>query len=465
MRFDAAANSKVLACVMSQTKLACRPRRFRGSKTAPANLTQITSRGWRRGSICPSSASCTTIARRLRRSREFIIRTNRRRKLSKHTCGRIAISRRRPRKLSPNYSASLTRSSVNRKPSAKPNSRASRRPVRRAWQSFANGAQSPRLTPNPKIETSEFDQRMIDHALRLAARGIGRVSPGPLVGCVVVDSQQQIAGEGFYVYDELKHAETLALEQARGRALGGTAYISLEPHAHQGRTSPCTDALIKAGIKRVVAPIEDPNPKVSGRGFAHLREAGIEVLTGVCAQEAAQLNEAYIHFMGAGRPFVHLKMAATLDGKIATRTGESRWITGEAARARVHELRHSSDAIMVGGRTARADDPLLTDRSGRPRRRPLVRVVIEQYLQISPESQLVQTSEAAPVIIFACDDSDTEALSALHARGVEVISQGSALDLGSTLEELGRRSIQSVLVEGGASLAGLSPHACVGKQN
>ena len=296
---------------------------------------------------------------------------------------------------------------------------------------------------------------MILRALELAARGAGLVSPGPLVGCVIVDQQQQIAGEGFYVYEQLKHAETLALEQARDRARGGTAYISLEPHAHQGRTPPCTDGLIKAGIKRVVAPIEDPNPKVSGRGFAHLRDAGIEVVTGVCLEEAAQLNEAYIHFMRTARPFVHLKLAVTLDGKIATRTGESRWITGEAARARVHELRHSSDAIMVGGRTARADDPLLTDRSGKTRRRPLVRVVIEQFVQLSPESQLVQTSDTAPVIIFACNESDAGTLDALQSRGVEVISQGSALDLHSTLDELGRRSIQSVLVEGGASLAGL----------
>ena len=295
----------------------------------------------------------------------------------------------------------------------------------------------------------------MQRALELAARGIGLVSPGPLVGSVIVDPQQQTVGEGFYVYDEVKHAETIALEQAGEHARGGTAYISLEPHAHQGRTPPCTDALIKAGIKRVVAPIEDPNPRVSGRGFAHLCEAGIEVSADVLTEEAARLNEAYIHLMRTGRPFVHLKMAVTLDGKIATRTGESRWITGETARARVHEMRHQYDAIMVGGRTARADDPLLTDRSGKTRRRPLARVVIEQYLQISPESRLVQTSDAAPVIIFACDDTDDDTLSALQARGVEVISQGSALDLGSTLEELGRRSIQSVLVEGGASLAGL----------
>lgn len=296
---------------------------------------------------------------------------------------------------------------------------------------------------------------MMQRALELAAQGVGQVSPGPLVGTVIVDAHGEIAGEGFYLYDQINHAETVALERAGDKARGGTAYVSLEPHAHQGRTPPCTDTLIKAGITRVVAPIEDPNPKVSGRGFAHLREAGVEVQTGVMAEAASRLNESYIHFMRTGRPFVHLKMAASLDGKVATVNGDSRWITGEQARARVHELRHRSDAIMIGGRTARTDDPLLTDRSGQKRRRPLVRVVIEQYLRMSPESQLAQTTEAGPVLIFACDHPDPDELNNLQSRGVEVVAQGSALDLASVLEELGRRSIQSVLVEGGPFLAGL----------
>src|SRR5438876_1424956 len=280
-------------------------------------------------------------------------------------------------------------------------------------------------------------------ALELAAHGVGLASPGPLVGCAIV-AEGEIIGEGFYDFQKVKHAETFALEQAGERARGATAYISLEPHAHHGRTPPCTDALIAAGIKRVVAPIEDPNPKVSGRGFAHLREAGVEVSTGLLADEAARLNEAYIHFMRTGRPFVHLKLAVSLDGKVATFAGDSRWITGAEARERVHDLRHQYDAIMVGGRTARADDPLLTDRSGRKRRRPLVRVVIEQYLRMSPESQLAQTTDAAPVLIFAHADSEPETVSALQSRGVEVFSQeGSILELSSVLDELARRSIQS----------------------
>jgi diaminohydroxyphosphoribosylaminopyrimidine deaminase / 5-amino-6-(5-phosphoribosylamino)uracil reductase len=305
-------------------------------------------------------------------------------------------------------------------------------------------------------EWTNIDRLMMARALELAAQGAGQVSPGPLVGTVVVDAAGEVIGEGFYLFDQIKHAETNALEQARERARGGTAYVSLEPHAHQGRTRPCTDALLKAGIKRVVAPIEDPNPKVSGRGFAHLREGGIEVCTGLLAEEASRLNEAYIHFMRTSRPFVHLKLAASLDGKVATFSGESRWITGVEARARGHELRHQYDAIMVGGRTARIDDPLLTDRSGQKRRRPLVRIVIEQFLRMSPESQLAQTADSAPVMIFVHGDAEPETVSALQSRGVEVVNQeGSALELPSVLDELGRRSIQSVLVEGGPSLAGL----------
>jgi diaminohydroxyphosphoribosylaminopyrimidine deaminase/5-amino-6-(5-phosphoribosylamino)uracil reductase len=195
---------------------------------------------------------------------------------------------------------------------------------------------------------------------------------------------------------------------------------------------------------------------VSGRGFAHLRETGVEVRTGVCAGEATRLNEAYIHYMHTSRPFVHLKLAVSLDGKVATFGGDSRWITGEAARAATHDLRHQYDAIMVGGRTARVDDPLLTDRSGRRRQRPLIRVVIEQYLRLSPESQLAQTAGAGPVLLFAQADHDAKAAENLRARGVEVVDQsGSTLDLQSVLEELGKRQVQSVLVEGGPFLARL----------
>ncbi len=292
-------------------------------------------------------------------------------------------------------------------------------------------------------------------ALELAARGQGQVSPSPLVGCVIVADGGEVVGEGYYLYERLKHAETLALEQAGPRARGATAYVSLEPHAHHGRTPPCTDALISAGIKRVVAPIEDPNPKVSGKGFAHLREAGIEVCTGIMVSEAARLNEKYIHCMRHARPFAHLKLACSLDGRTATHTGDSRWITGEESRARVHDLRHEYDAILVGANTAVIDDPLLTDRSGRVRRRPLTRVVLDQTLRLSPDSQLARTAHDAPVLVFSSERAGASAIATLESRGVEVIRQASdERDLLSMLRELGRRSIQSVLVEGGSTVAG-----------
>ena len=292
-------------------------------------------------------------------------------------------------------------------------------------------------------------------ALELAARGVGLVSPSPLVGCVVARGEE-IVGEGFYLYENLKHAETLALEQAGARARGATAYVSLEPHAHHGRTPPCTTALIEAGVARVVSPVEDPNPLVAGRGFTALRAAGVEVSVGLLAREAERLNEKYFHWHRAGRPFVHLKLATTLDGRIATRTGDSRWITGEAARARVQLLRHEADAILVGAGTAAADDPLLTDRSGLARRRPLARVVLDDALRLSAESRLAQTAREWPVIVFTSEDTAEERAGALEDCGVEVIREGGgARDALRVLKHLKRRELQSVLVEGGATAAGL----------
>lgn len=281
-----------------------------------------------------------------------------------------------------------------------------------------------------KTTWTDTDRRMMARALELARKGIGQASPGPLVGCVIVSPTAEIAGEGFYLFEELNHAETIALAQARDKARGATAYVSLEPHAHHGRTPPCTDALLAAGIKRVVAPIEDLNPKVSGKGFAHLRAAGVDVQTGLLAEEATEINEAYLHFMRTGLPFVHLKLAVSLDGKIATRMGDSRWVSGPESLARTHELRHEYDAIMIGAGTAAVDNPLLTDRSGLPRRRALVRVVVGDRSRLSPDSQLARTAaEGAPLLVLGGE-------------------------LTSILKELADRSLQSVLIEGGAGLAG-----------
>ncbi|MDX6612693.1 MAG: diaminohydroxyphosphoribosylaminopyrimidine deaminase [Blastocatellia bacterium] len=292
-------------------------------------------------------------------------------------------------------------------------------------------------------------------ALELANRGAGLVSPGPLVGCVLANAAGQIVGEGFYVYEQIKHAETAAIEQAGSKAEGTTAYVSLEPHAHYGRTPPCTDALITAGVSRVVAPIDDPNPVVSGKGFAHLRASGIPVDHGLLAREAERVNEKYIHFMRTGRPFIHLKVAVSLDGKIATRTGDSRWITGEEARARGHQLRHEYDAILVGAGTVVTDDPLLTDRSGKPRSRPLVRVALDARLQLPADSQVVKTAGETPLLVFASPAVEASRVAALEAKGAQVVSENSGgRDLGKVLDELGRRQIQSVLIEGGAAVAG-----------
>ena len=309
------------------------------------------------------------------------------------------------------------------------------------------------ILPAPGETWTELDRRLMTRALELARKGVGLVSPGPLVGCVIVDREKRVVGEGFYVFEDVQHAETIALAEAGDRARGGTAYVSLEPHAHFGRTSPCTDALIAAGVKRVVAPIQDLNPKVSGRGFEHLRRAGLEVNVGLLAGEAQEINEAYLHYMCTGRPFVHLKIAVSLDGKIATRTGDARWVTGPESRKRAHELRHRYDAILVGSGTALKDDPLLTDRSGLSRRRPLTRIVLDNRLQLSLDSNLVRTAADSPLIVFTSPDAEEQRSSALEQQGVEV-SRVKDKNLLKVLEELGSRSLQSVLIEGGSEVTG-----------
>ena len=295
---------------------------------------------------------------------------------------------------------------------------------------------------------------MIRRALEVAACGLGQVSPSPLVGCVIVTENGEIVGEGCYIYDKLTHAEVIALNQAGEKSKGATAYVSLEPHAHYGRTPPCTEALINAGIVRVVCPIEDPNPLVAGKGFEFLRQSGIEVVTGILHAEAERQNEKYIHWHKAKRPFVHLKMAISLDGRIATRTGDSRWITGEDSRRKSHDLRAEYDAILIGANTATADNPSLTDRSGKPRRRKLVRVVLDNSLKLSPNSQLVLTARETPTIVFTDNEMD-EKIKLLTGEGAEVIriAEGGR-NLFGVLQELGRRDLQSVLVEGGTEIAG-----------
>ncbi len=290
-------------------------------------------------------------------------------------------------------------------------------------------------------------------ALRLAEQGIGLTSPNPLVGCVIVDTYGEMVGEGAYIYDDVVHAEAVALAQAGAKANGGTAYVSLEPHDHKGRTQPCTEALINAGIKRVVCPIEDPNPLVSGRGFQRLRAAGVEVVTGIYAEEATRQNEKFICWHKKQRPFVHLKLAMSLDGRISLHDSVSTALSSEAALKRVHELRHEHDSILIGGNTAFVDNPSLTDRSGQPRRRPLVRMVLDNRLRFALDSTLATTSDN-PTFVFTNSDN-VKKIRALRQQGVEIVeSESGGRDLHGVLAELKRRDIQSVLVEGGSEIAG-----------
>jgi diaminohydroxyphosphoribosylaminopyrimidine deaminase / 5-amino-6-(5-phosphoribosylamino)uracil reductase len=314
------------------------------------------------------------------------------------------------------------------------------------------------------------DDQLLRQALELAREGIGHASPNPYVGAVILDADGNIAGTGVYTYAGVKHAEVLALQQAGQRAHGGTLYINLEPHSHQGRTPPCTDALIAAGVRRVVASMADPNPKVSGKGFEKLRSAGIQVEVGGLEAEARQLNEAFARYIRHGIPLVTLKSAMTLNAKIAASSmahsehaagiPAGGWITGEAARAHVHEQRHASDAILVGISTILADDPLLTDRSSKSRRRPLFRVVLDSHLRIPVESRLVQSvinhGTSSDVVVFYADGND-EKKRELTARGVRVEhlstpGTGGRLDLHAVLKRLGEHEITSVMIEGGSTV-------------
>jgi diaminohydroxyphosphoribosylaminopyrimidine deaminase/5-amino-6-(5-phosphoribosylamino)uracil reductase len=298
-------------------------------------------------------------------------------------------------------------------------------------------------------------------ALELARRGTALTSPGARVGAVVTDSQGTLAGSGFYTFEGVKHAEILALEQAGARARGGTIYLNLEPHCYQSRTPPCTDAIIAAGIKRVVASMADPNPRVSGKGFDQLRTAGIAVETGLLEAEARRLNEAFAKFTRTRQPLITLKAGMTLDGKIAgpsggsvnTPTAPGRWITSAASRTHAQSLRHESDAILVGAGTIVADDPLLTDRTGLPRRRPLLRVVLDSRLRCPLESRLVKTAKD-DVLIF-CSFAEEKKKRELEKRSIRVEqlplgANDGRPDLKAVAQRLGEMEIASLMVEGGA---------------
>jgi diaminohydroxyphosphoribosylaminopyrimidine deaminase/5-amino-6-(5-phosphoribosylamino)uracil reductase len=311
-----------------------------------------------------------------------------------------------------------------------------------------------------QIGSEEQDKRWMDRALELAEKSVGRASPNPAVGCVLTKGQECI-GEGFHEYDKRDHAEIVALKQAGDRAQGATAYVTLEPCSHHGRTGPCADALLTAGVRRVVVATQDPNPLVHGRGIERLLNAGVEVTTEVRESPARRINDAFAKFTQTSLPFVTMKIAASLDGRIAPpgqRAKSPFWITGEAARAEVHRMRHAADALLTGVGTILADDPMLTDRSNLPRRRPLLRVVLDSKLRTPLDSQLVSTAKDDVLIFFV--NASASAQQALEARGIRVERlpatnhdrAGEHVSVSDVMHRLATLEITSVLTEGGAEI-------------
>jgi diaminohydroxyphosphoribosylaminopyrimidine deaminase / 5-amino-6-(5-phosphoribosylamino)uracil reductase len=309
---------------------------------------------------------------------------------------------------------------------------------------------------------ADQDRYWMQRAIELAERGIAVTSPNPAVGCVILDRAGQVAGEGWHEYDLLDHAELVALREAQQHAgerlRGGTAYVTLEPCNHTGRTPPCTEALISAGLARVVAATVDPNPNVAGHGMQVLQAAGIQTTTGILEKQARRLNEGFARWSQHQRPFVLMKVAMTLDGRIAPPPGlhqvrEPYWITSEAARAAVQPLRWQADAVMVGVDTVLADDPMLTDRSGLRRRRPLQRLILDSALRMPLDSKLVTTAHD-DVIVFTVSRDEARA-QALRSRGVRVEvfpAEAGRVPLGKVLDLLGQEGILALLTETGTRL-------------
>jgi len=290
------------------------------------------------------------------------------------------------------------------------------------------------------------DEHWMRQALTLAERGRGQVEPNPLVGAVVVRDGKLI-GAGWHQCYGTAHAEVHALDAAGAAARAATLFVTLEPCCHHGKTPPCTDAVIAAGIRHVVAAMSDPFPRVAGGGIARLQAAGLTVAVGLCETEARRLNAPYLKLLATGRPYVHAKWAMTLDGKIATRTGDSRWISNEASRRRVHALRGRMDAIIVGIGTALADDPLLTARPPGPRL--ATRVVLDRHARLPLTGQLARTARETPLLVVS-----EHAQPSLTALGCEVLSCAAGVTVPALLDELGRRRMTNVLVEGGSGVLG-----------
>ena len=296
------------------------------------------------------------------------------------------------------------------------------------------------------------EEALLLRTFELASYARGRTSPNPMVGAVIVQNGR-IVGEGYHRRAGLPHAEIEALRAAGELARGATLYVNLEPCCHSGRTGPCTEAIIAAGIKRVVAAMADPNPLVAGRGFARLKEAGVEVTSGILEKEARRLNEAFIKYITIRKPFVTLKAAMSLDGKIATVTGESKWITGEEAREYVHRLRDASDAVIVGIGTILKDDPSLTTRLPEGGRDPM-RLILDSRARIPLEARVLNLKSEAPTAVAVTEMAPPERVAAIKRAGAEVLvcGPGPRVDLDCLLAELAQREVVSILVEGGGTV-------------
>ncbi|MDP2652120.1 MAG: bifunctional diaminohydroxyphosphoribosylaminopyrimidine deaminase/5-amino-6-(5-phosphoribosylamino)uracil reductase RibD [bacterium] len=305
--------------------------------------------------------------------------------------------------------------------------------------------------PHPRW--SDADKRFLRMACRLAAKAAGRTSPNPMVGAVLVRGKRIVA-MGCHRFAGADHAEIVALKRAGGAARGATLYINLEPCSHQGRTPPCTDALIRAGIKEVVAGMKDPNPLVAGRGFARLRRAGIFVRSGLFEEECRTLNEAFAKYITRRIPFVTLKLAASLDGKIATATGDAHWISGPDSRAIVHRLRNQMDGVLVGAGTVIADDPQLTCRM-RGGRNPW-RIVLDGRLRIRPSARMFHQGDSGKTIVVTSTRAPAAKARSLEARGVQVWKfplRSGKIPWMALLRKLADSGIVSVMIEGGATVA------------
>ncbi len=294
------------------------------------------------------------------------------------------------------------------------------------------------------------DARWMDQALALAARGLGNTWPNPAVGCVIT-RDDQVIGKGWTQPGGQPHAETQALQNIDARR--ATAYVTLEPCAHTGQTGPCAQALAEAGIARVVMALGDPDPRVAGQGQAMLERAGVAVESGLRQAEAAEVNKGYFSRIGRGRPWVTLKLASSLDGRIALANGESRWITGPDARAFVHRLRATSDAILIGAGTARADNPMLDVREGAVTPRPPVRIVTDPSLSLPADSRLAQTATSQPLWLLHGPAATSPTLSSLGVTLLPILTTDTGLDLPAALQTLGTQGLTRVLCEGGGRLA------------